>query len=182
MKSTRAIRFFTILSIAIVAISAIATFGLSRITASINRVDAFDGLGNRPGKSSSAVNYLLVGSDTREGLTKAQLKELRVGSVKTAAGKRSDTMLLVHISKKRDKAVLISIPRDTFARIPSYTDSSGKIRASVYSKINSSFKPLPSINPLLNICSCIYNQSGFDSFSIFIYIYFNNKYIEHLDI
>lgn len=139
MKSTRAIRFFTILSIAIVAISAIATFGLSRITASINRVDAFGGLGNRPGKSSSAVNYLLVGSDTREGLTKAQLKELRVGSVKTAAGKRSDTMLLVHISKKRDKAVLISIPRDTFALIPSYTDSSGKIRASVYSKINSSF-------------------------------------------
>ena len=85
------------------------------------------------------MNYLLVGSDTREGLSKAELKALRVGSVATAAGKRSDTMLLVHISKARDKAVMISIPRDTFALIPEHTSKSGKLIPAVYSKINSSF-------------------------------------------
>ena len=85
------------------------------------------------------MNYLLVGSDTREGLSKEELKALRVGSVATAAGKRSDTMLLVHISKARDKAVMISIPRDTFALIPEHTSKSGKLIPAVYSKINSSF-------------------------------------------
>jgi LCP family protein required for cell wall assembly len=85
------------------------------------------------------VNYLVVGSDTREGLTKEQQRALRVGSTKTAAGKRSDTMLLVHISKKRDKAVIVSIPRDTFALIPAHTNASGKLVSESYSKINSSF-------------------------------------------
>jgi LCP family protein required for cell wall assembly len=85
------------------------------------------------------MNYLLVGSDTREGLSKEELKKLRVGSVATAAGKRSDTMLLVHISKARDKAILISIPRDTFALIPEHKSKSGKIIPAVHSKINSSF-------------------------------------------
>ncbi len=139
MKSTRSIRFFTILSLTIVAISAISWLSLGKITASIKRVDAFAGLNTRPERTSSAVNYLLVGSDTREGLTKAELKALKVGSVKTAAGKRSDTIILVHISKDRDKATIISIPRDTFAEIPAYRDKNGNARPSVYSKLNSSF-------------------------------------------
>jgi len=139
VKSTRSIRFFTILSLAIVAISAISWLSLGKITASIKRVDAFAGLNTRPERTSSAVNYLLVGSDTREGLTKAELKALKVGSVKTAAGKRSDTIILVHISKDRDKATIISIPRDTFAEIPAYRDKNGNARPSVYSKLNSSF-------------------------------------------
>jgi LCP family protein required for cell wall assembly len=48
-------------------------------------------------------------------------------------------MLLVHISKARDKAILISIPRDTFALIPEHKSKSGKIIPAVHSKINSSF-------------------------------------------
>jgi LCP family protein required for cell wall assembly len=48
-------------------------------------------------------------------------------------------MLLVHISKARDKAVMISIPRDTFALIPEHTSKSGKLIPAAYSKINSSF-------------------------------------------
>ena len=48
-------------------------------------------------------------------------------------------MLLVHISKARDKAVMISIPRDTFALIPEHTSKTGKLIPAVYSKINSSF-------------------------------------------
>lgn len=139
MKSTRAIRFFTGLSIALVAISAIGAIGLGGLSSQLNRTSVFGGLKNRPHSASSAVNYLVVGSDTREGLTKEQQRALRVGSTKTAAGKRSDTMLLVHISKKRDKAVIVSIPRDTFALIPAHTNASGKLVSESYSKINSSF-------------------------------------------
>ena len=139
MKSSRSIKIFTGISLATLAISAISSLAFTTVTASINKIDAFAGIEKRPEKISSAVNYLLVGSDTREGLSKAELKELRVGSVATAAGKRSDTMLLVHISKARDKAVLISIPRDSFALIPSYTTKAGKVIPARHSKINSAF-------------------------------------------
>ncbi|MFM8753011.1 MAG: LCP family protein [Actinomycetota bacterium] len=139
MKSPRAIRIFTILSISIVAVSAISWAGLGRITAAIPKVDAFNGLDNRPKKESSAVNYLVVGSDTREGLTRAEIKRLKVGGTEVAAGKRSDTMLLIHISKKRDKAAIISIPRDTYALIPEHTNSQGKVVSATHSKLNSAF-------------------------------------------
>ena len=109
------------------AISAISWAGLGRITAAIPKIDAFNGLDNRPKKESSAVNYLIVGSDTREGLSRAEIKRLKVGGTEVAAGKRSDTMLLVHISKKRDKAAIISIPRDSYALIPEHTNSQGKV-------------------------------------------------------
>ena len=139
MKSARTIKIFTGISIAVLAISAISALAFGTVTASINKIDVFSGIDKRPEKKSTAMNYLLVGSDTREGLSKAELKALRVGSVATAAGKRSDTMLLVHISKARDKAVMISIPRDTFALIPEHTSKTGKLIPAVYSKINSSF-------------------------------------------
>jgi len=122
-----------------VGISAISWAGLGRITASIPRVDAFAGLENRPKKESSAVNYLIVGSDTREGLSREEIKRLKVGGTDVAAGKRSDTMLLIHISKKRDKAAIISIPRDSYALIPEHNDSQGNVIPAAYSKINSAY-------------------------------------------
>ena len=121
------------------AISAISWAGLGRITAAIPKIDAFGGLDNRPKKESSAVNYLIVGSDTREGLSRAEIKRLKVGGTEVAAGKRSDTMLLIHISKKRDKAAIISIPRDSYALIPEHTSSQGKVIPATHSKINSAF-------------------------------------------
>jgi LCP family protein required for cell wall assembly len=139
MKSSRSVRIFTGISISTLAISAVSALAFGTVSASINKIDAFAGIDKRPERVSSAINYLLVGSDTREGLSKAELKALRVGSVKTAAGKRSDTMLLVHISKARDKAVLVSIPRDSFALIPQHLNKSGKTIPATYSKINSAF-------------------------------------------
>lgn len=139
MKSARSVRIITGISIAILSISAVSALAFTTVTASIEKIDVFAGLDNRPNKKSSAVNYLIVGSDTREGLTRAEQKALRVGSIKTAAGKRSDTMLLVHISKSRDKAVLVSIPRDSYALIPEHLNSQGKMIPASYSKLNSSF-------------------------------------------
>lgn len=67
-------------------VSAFAWLGLGHVSGALRRVNAFEGLKARPEKASTALNYLLVGSDTREGLTNAELKELRVGR-KTTAGK-----------------------------------------------------------------------------------------------
>ena len=139
MKSDRGIKILTIISVGTLALSAVSSLAFGTVSASINKIDAFSGITDRPGKASSAVNYLIVGSDTREGLTKEELKQLRVGTVKSAAGKRSDTMLLIHISKARDKAVIISIPRDTYALIPEHKNAQGKLIPATHSKINSAF-------------------------------------------
>ena len=65
--------------------------------------------GNQPGKT-----FLLVGSDSREGLTKAEQKKLGTGSV---AGQRTDTVMIVYVPTSGDPA-LISIPRDSYVDIP----------------------------------------------------------------
>lgn len=122
-KHSRAIRAITSISVGIVALSAIGWLGLGRVSGSLNRIDAFANVRNRPEKPTSAMNILLVGSDNRAGLTKAQIQELRVGSTAVAAGGRSDTMLLVHISKARDSAVIISLPRDSLITIPEHTNT-----------------------------------------------------------
>ena len=139
MKSPRKIRIITSLSLGVVLISTFAWLGLGHVSESLKRIDAFAGLKARPVKASNAVNYLLVGSDTREGLTPAELKALRVGSTKSAAGKRSDTILLVHISKARDKAVIVSLPRDSLVEVPERIDANGKTIAATHAKLNATF-------------------------------------------
>lgn len=140
MNTTRGIKALTVLSVSVVLVSAFSWLALGQVSGSIKRIDVFGKLDSRPEKTSKALNYLLVGSDTREGLTKEQMKVLRVGSTKTAAGGRSDTMLLVHISKARDKAMIVSLPRDSLVTIPAHRSSDGtKDIAAAKSKINAAF-------------------------------------------
>jgi LCP family protein required for cell wall assembly len=79
--------------------------------------------GDRP-TDTAGHTYLLVGSDSREGLTAEQRKEYATGN---AAGKRTDTIMLVHVSDSGGKPVLVSIPRDSYVPIPGY--GSNKINA-----------------------------------------------------
>jgi LCP family protein required for cell wall assembly len=67
--------------------------------------------------SRGSDNFLLVGSDTREGLSKQELS--RVGTV-AVSGQRTDTIILVHVSQRNRKAVMISIPRDLKVDIPGH--------------------------------------------------------------
>jgi len=140
VKSSRAIRVITALSLGVVLTSAFTWIGLGQISGQISRISAFNGLDNRPEKVNSALNYLVVGSDNREGLTKAQIRKLRVGGVNVAAGGRSDTMLMVHISKSRDSAYIVSLPRDTLVTIPAHISTDGKSQIPPRAgKLNSAF-------------------------------------------
>ncbi|HZD72981.1 MAG TPA: LCP family protein [Actinomycetota bacterium] len=67
--------------------------------------------------SKGADNFLLVGSDTRDGLSKQVLG--RVGTV-AVSGQRTDTIILVHVSPRNRKAVMVSIPRDLKVDIPDH--------------------------------------------------------------
>jgi LCP family protein required for cell wall assembly len=63
------------------------------------------------------LNVLIIGSDSRAGLTKAQKRNLHVGS---DAGQRSDTMILLHIPAGGGKADMVSLPRDSYVTIPAH--------------------------------------------------------------
>jgi LCP family protein required for cell wall assembly len=91
--------------------------------------------------TDQAQNILLVGSDNREGLTRKQIKKLHLGkaTAENGAGRRSDTMILMHLSKERDQVTLVSLPRDSYVRIPSYTDDSGKTHPADNNKLNAAF-------------------------------------------
>ncbi len=79
----------------------------------IDQVDASPN-GDRP-SDTGGTTYLLVGSDSRAGLSTQQKGELGTGS---AAGNRTDTILMLHIPGGGGPNLLLSIPRDSYVDIP----------------------------------------------------------------
>ena len=76
-------------------------------------------------------NYLLVGSDSRESAEKGDEDYAVVGSVEANPGRRSDTMIVVHVNTKDSTVSTMSIPRDLWARMGD---------TSRYNKINSAYQ------------------------------------------
>ena len=72
---------------------------------SIGRIDVSRDLTKRPPKYGSALNVLLVGSDSRAG------RNGRIGG--HTPGARSDTVMVLHLSPGRHNAVVLSLPRDS---------------------------------------------------------------------
>ncbi|MEU0740904.1 LCP family protein [Streptomyces sp. NPDC006134] len=73
-------------------------------------------------EAGEGTNYLIVGSDSREGMSAEEKKKLHTGS---AEGKRTDSMMILHTGG--NGSTLISLPRDSDVEIPSFVGSeSGK--------------------------------------------------------
>jgi LCP family protein required for cell wall assembly len=79
----------------------------------IEKVDASPS-GARP-ESQPGTTYLLVGSDSRKGLTRKQQIAYGVGK---AEGRRTDTIMLLHIGSGPN--MLMSIPRDSIVDVPGH--------------------------------------------------------------
>jgi LCP family protein required for cell wall assembly len=77
----------------------------------IEKVDA-DPKGDRPG-DQPGTNYLLVGSDSRKGLSKQERRELGTGG---DVGQRTDTIMVLHTGDGPN--MLLSIPRDSIVDVP----------------------------------------------------------------
>lgn len=99
-----------VLVLAVVGLLAIPVLAWSQIA----RVDDSPS-GDRPA-DQPGTTFLMVGSDSREGLTKAEKKKLGTGST---AGQRTDTVMLMHIPPG-GKPALISIPRDSYVSVPKH--------------------------------------------------------------
>jgi LCP family protein required for cell wall assembly len=63
-------------------------------------------------------NVLVLGSDTRRGLTEEQQEQ--TGGPEDVEGERSDTIILLHIDPRREQAVIVHFPRDLRVEIPGY--------------------------------------------------------------
>jgi LCP family protein required for cell wall assembly len=74
---------------------------------------------------SAGQNWLIAGSDGRDGLTNQEIRALHVGF--DFGTDNSDSLMLLHIGSGRP--VLISIPRDSYVPIPGYGDN--KINAAL---------------------------------------------------
>lgn len=126
------------LSMLILISSGIAWALTHHLTGSLSRIDVFGALRDRPAKGGDATSFLIVGSDAREGLGPEELKRLHAGG--DADGARSDTVILVHISGKRDRATVVSFPRDSFVQIPDFTGRDGKQYPGYQGKLNSAYE------------------------------------------
>ncbi len=92
------------------------------VNSHLARVDA--GTAGTP--DSGPLNILLAGVDVRAGLTKREQRMLHVGHVSSF---NSDTLMLVHISASHRQVQVVSLPRDSWVRIPGF--GMNKINAAI---------------------------------------------------
>jgi LCP family protein required for cell wall assembly len=80
----------------------------------IEKVDALQDYDGRPAETSGQT-WLLVGSDSREGLSAEERRRLRTGN---AEGRRTDTIILLHKPSTGGPPTMVSLPRDSYVPIP----------------------------------------------------------------
>lgn len=81
-------------------------------------------------------NWLLVGSDSRDGLTAHERAELHTGD--DLGTQRTDVIIVVHFDGLGNPT-LLSIPRDSYVTIPSHMASDGEQIPAKRNKINAAF-------------------------------------------
>jgi LCP family protein required for cell wall assembly len=102
----------------LVALAVIGTVGTYfYLNSQLNRQNILVGYPGRP-SPGSGTNWLIAGSDSRQGLTAKEERQLATGF--DIGGQRSDTILILHIPAGGGRPLLISIPRDSYVDIPGY--------------------------------------------------------------
>ncbi|SNX61665.1 LytR family transcriptional attenuator [Streptomyces sp. TLI_55] len=117
-KPRWAARAVTTLSVVVLASAGIGHAVISSLDADIARVDPFKDMKNRP-RAGHGMNVLLVGTDGRDKITEAERRKYRLGGAPCHC---TDTIMIVHISEDRERASVVSLPRDSYAMTPPHTD------------------------------------------------------------
>ncbi|MEU2287433.1 LCP family protein [Streptomyces sp. NPDC013178] len=115
----RRIKWTAITVVTVLAVTTVATYfwADSKLQREVDLSKVID----RP-EQGEGTNYLIVGSDSRAGMSAEEKKKLHTGS---AEGKRTDSMMILHTGSNGD--TLISLPRDSDVEIPTFVGSeSGK--------------------------------------------------------
>ena len=83
-------------------------------------------------ENTAGTNWLLIGSDSREGLTPEEEQQMHTGQDEGA--QRTDTIMIVHIGKSG--VTLVSLPRDSYISIPEHVGLDGNQYGVTKNKIN----------------------------------------------
>ncbi|WP_453086958.1 LCP family protein [Streptomyces rectiviolaceus] len=113
-----AMRMATTFSVIVLTAAGIGHGVVTSLDTEISRVDAFKDMKNRP-KGGNGMNVLLVGTDGRDKITKAEKQKYRLGGAPCHC---TDTIMIVHLSEDRDRASVVSLPRDSYAEMPEHVD------------------------------------------------------------
>ncbi|BAG21319.1 LCP family protein [Streptomyces griseus] len=129
-------RVATGLSVLVLGAGGIGHAVVTSLEGGIGRVDPFKDMKNRP-QGGHGTNLLLVGTDGRDTITEAERKKYRLGGAPCHC---TDTIMLVHLSADRQRASVVSLPRDSYAEMPAHTDrTTGKHHESHPVKLNAAY-------------------------------------------
>lgn len=82
----------------------------------VRRLDALTAVLD-PVEGSTVENFLLVGSDSREGADPSDPDFAGIGGVDTTTGQRSDTIMVLRLDREARSVSLLSLPRDLWVEI-----------------------------------------------------------------
>lgn len=102
------------IGLALVAVLILTVAGAFWADSQLNRVNATS---TSRVANTAGTNWLLVGSDSREGLSQEDIDRLGTGG-DLGIG-RTDTIMVLHIPRS-GQPTLLSIPRDSYLNIPGY--------------------------------------------------------------
>ena len=120
------------LALLLVAVTGTGYVILKHFNANLQQDDIRGLLGAQPvNLHPQAENIMVLGSDSRQGLSKAYGSGLVTD--------QSDTLMIIHIPADRKWAEVMSIPRDSWVNIPACEMGDGQMSAPTQFKINEAF-------------------------------------------
>jgi LCP family protein required for cell wall assembly len=120
------------LALLLVAVTATGYITLRHFNTNLEQDDIRGLLGSQPVDTHpQAENIMVLGSDSRAGLSKAYGSGLVTD--------QSDTLMIIHIPANRKWAEVMSIPRDSYVNIPACEMGDGQLSAPTQYKINEAF-------------------------------------------
>jgi LCP family protein required for cell wall assembly len=120
------------LALLLVGVTGGAYVVLKHFNANIQQDDIRGLLGDQPvNLHPQAENIMVIGSDSRQGLSKAYGTGLVTD--------QSDTLMIIHVPADRQWAEVMSIPRDSWVNIPACTMGDGQLSSPTQYKINEAF-------------------------------------------
>ncbi|MEE1768886.1 LCP family protein [Streptomyces sp. JV185] len=129
-------RMVTGLSVLVLGAGGIGHAVVTNLATGIDRIDPFKDMKNRP-RAGTGMNLLLVGTDGRDRITPQEKQKYRLGGAPCHC---TDTVMLVHLSADKDRASIVSLPRDSYAEVPEHTDrNTGEQRAAHPLKLNAAY-------------------------------------------
>ncbi|WP_078971231.1 LCP family protein [Streptomyces chattanoogensis] len=131
-KKRRRLRRAVLVLLAAVVVAAGGTYGWAETR--LQRDVDLGAYGDRP-PPGEGTNYLIVGSDSRDGLSEGDVKDLHAGG---GGGRRTDSMMLLHTGAHGTS--MVSLPRDSWVTLPGRLDTStGKTKRPEGDKLNAAF-------------------------------------------